>query len=152
MQLFLWIFSLVVVLLAAAIDIRSRRIPNWLSLPAVAAGLIANTANDGWAGLSRSFGGIALAILLVGSLCAIRTMGMGDLKLCAAVGALVGASALLFALVVTAMAGGLIAGMAVLMGQSRGPHTFRSVTDPEAQTIPYAPAIAIGVVVSFFAN
>ena len=61
-------------------------IPNWLVLPFLAAGVIANTASCGMKGLGQSMGAIALAIAVTGVLCWLRGMGMGDLKLCAAVG------------------------------------------------------------------
>src|SRR4051812_37143853 len=95
--------------LAAAIDVRTRRIPNWLTMPFLIAGVVMNTILAGWTGLSRSLEGIALALLALGVLCILRTMGFGDLKLCAAAGAWIGPATLLFALVITAMAGGVLA-------------------------------------------
>jgi prepilin peptidase CpaA len=123
-----------------------------------------NVGLSGWTGLGQSLGGIALAIAIVGGLCWLRTMGFGDLKLCAAAGAWIGPSSLLFALAITAMVGGILAiiyavwkgklGLALerTVNLSRRPHANRiDVSHPEALTIPYAPAIAAGVVFSFFA-
>ncbi len=149
---------------AAAIDVRTRRIPNWLTLPSLAAGVVVNTVASGWLGLAQSVEGIVLAVGMVGVLCWIRAMGLGDLKLCAAVGAWLGPASLVFALVVTAMAGGILAiGYAIWrgnLGVVLGRTANISLPDPakgfnayhaDGLTIPYAPAIATGVLVAFFA-
>ncbi|SRR5260370_41529345 len=171
MNVNLWIPALAVAGVAAATDIVWRRIPNWLSLPALVAGVIASAAVDGVSGLERSLGGFVLAVLIVGILCWLRSMGMGDLKLFAAVGAWIGPDALMFAFVITGMAGGIMA-VAYALWKGRLSATLDeaallltpaglqrprngkayTVTDRRALTIPYAPAIAIGVVISFFAN
>ena len=85
-----WWPVLTLLAMAAVVDIHSRRISNWLVLPFLAAGVIANTASYGRKGLGQSMGGIALAVAVTGVLCWLRGMGMGDLKLCAAVGAWIG--------------------------------------------------------------
>ena len=54
-------------------------------------------------------GGIALATAVTGVLWWLRGMGMGDLKLCASVGARIGPGQLGIALVATGMAGGVLA-------------------------------------------
>ena len=53
------IFALLAI--ATVVDIHGRRIPNWLVLPFLAAGVIVNTASYGVKGLGQSMGGIALA-------------------------------------------------------------------------------------------
>jgi len=78
-------------------------------LPFLAAGVIVNTASYGVRGLGRSMGGIALAVAITGVLCWLRGMGMGDLKLCAAVGGWIGPGQLGIALVATGLAGGVLA-------------------------------------------
>jgi len=85
-----WWPILALLVMATAVDIRSRRIPNWLVLPFLAAGVVVNTASHGVKGLGQSLGGIALAVAVTGVLCWLRGMGMGDLKLCAAVGGWIG--------------------------------------------------------------
>jgi prepilin peptidase CpaA len=95
-------------------------------------------------------------------------MGMGDLKLCAAVGAWIGPGQLVIALVMTglvgavmailyAIAGGFLsesiagAGRIVLGMSKRGPREHHTLTlkNPNARRMPYAPAIAIGTLLSF---
>jgi prepilin peptidase CpaA len=170
-NLILWVPVLVMVVVAVATDLRSRRIPNWLTLPCLVGGVIVNCSIAGFAGLGRSLGGLTLAVLILGGLCWFNTLGMGDLKLCAAAGAWIGPSALMFALLITAMAGGLIAvayacwarklgsvldaTASVLMQAPfprEGHRASRGISHRDAFTIPYAPAIAIGVVFSFLAN
>lgn len=150
--------------MATAIDLRTRRIPNWLTLPSLAAGVVVNTVATGWSGFLQSAEGIALAVAMIAVLCWIRAMGLGDLKLCAAVGAWIGPASLVFALVIAAMAGGILAvGYATWrgnLGEVLGRTANLSLPDPskgfndhhaEGFTIPYAPAIATGVIFAFFA-
>src|SRR5437016_4943446 len=100
------IFALILV--ATVTDIKSRRIPNWLVLPFLTAGIAVSTSLHGLRGLGQSAAGIGLAVLVTGILVWLRGMGMGDLKLCAAVGAWVGPDQLGFALVMTFIAGAVI--------------------------------------------
>ena len=101
-----WWPTVVVLLIAVAIDIRSRRIPNWLSLPFLVAGMAVSGFRGGLAGFERSIAGIGLAVVVTGILCYLRGMGMGDLKLMAGVGAWIGPGQLVLALVATGIAGG----------------------------------------------
>jgi prepilin peptidase CpaA len=157
--------------IATVEDIRSRRIPNWLVLPFLAAGAAVNTSSHGLNGLGQSIGGIALAAAVTGVLCRLRGMGMGDLKLCTAVGAWIGPEQLGTALVVTGLAGGLLALVwATCRGSLREsldgssdllagfwtkgvrPHPRLTLDSHSARAIPYAPAIAIGTIFSFFST
>ena len=108
---------------------------------------------------------------MTGVLFAMRGMGMGDVKLCAAVGAWIGPSQLMVALVVMGMAGAVMALAWALAGgfvgelfggtadllvsvTKRGlaPHPEINLDNPAARKMPYAPAIAAGVLISFFAR
>jgi len=82
----------VVALLAGYYDIRFRRIPNWLTLPTVLVGLALNAllANPFWDGLKDAGLAILLALALNFPLYLLRALGAGDVKLLAAIGALVG--------------------------------------------------------------
>jgi prepilin peptidase CpaA len=125
----------------------------------------------GWAGLRQSLAGMALGVLVFGGLCALGGMGMGDVKLVAAIGAWIGSAQLLIALVLTAMAGGVMAicwaaaggfvgelfrgtGDLLLGFGKRGlrPHPELVLGNPLTRKMPYAPAIAIGTIFSFFAR
>ncbi len=148
-----WWPVLMLVVVATVTDLRSRRIPNWLTLPFVACGLVLGGVVGGMAGLARSTGGVGLAVLLLAPFCLLRGMGWGDLKLCAAVGAWIGPGQLGLALVATAIVGGLAA-VAILLWRGTGYKLPSRLTldDPKALKLPYAPAIAIGTLFSFLAR
>src|SRR5207245_4665172 len=101
-------------------DLRSRRIPNWLVLPFLLSGIAVSGWLHGWHGIGQSLAGLGLGALLFGILCWMGGMGMGDVKLCAAIGAWIGPSQLLFVLVITGIAGGIIAVAYALRRKSLG--------------------------------
>ncbi|NND98339.1 MAG: prepilin peptidase [Pirellulaceae bacterium] len=82
--------ALVLCMLAGITDIRSLRIYNWLTVPALLSGMIFQFAMHGAAGLTDSLAGvlISFAVLLVPFM--IGAMGAGDVKLMSALGAWVG--------------------------------------------------------------
>ena len=94
---------------------------------------------------------------------------MGDVKLCAALGAWVGPHQLAFALAFMGLVGGVMAFAWALFGGflneslagagdlivgfgKRGlrPHPSLVLANPVTRKMPYAPAIAIGAILSFF--
>ncbi|QOY91054.1 A24 family peptidase [Paludibaculum fermentans] len=115
-----------VVLIAAACDIRSRNIPNWLSLGGVLIGLALHPYLAGWTGLKFSAGGLGLAVLMFVPLFVLRWLGGGDVKLMAAVGALAGAGNLFIIFIMDAILGGAVALIAVLF-KRRGARTLRNI-------------------------
>jgi prepilin peptidase CpaA len=163
--------TIILVLISAATDLRSRRIPNRLVAPFLAAGMIVSCLSGGLHGLTQSLAGIAIAVFGLGVFVWLGGLGMGDLKLCAAVGAWIGPSQLVFALVVTGLAGGvmaliwtarrhvtkealqstgdLITGM---LGRKPGRPPRPTLRQAGARSLPYAPAIAFGTIFSFFAS
>lgn len=90
-------------------DIRYRRIPNKLVLITLIGGIAVNTVAGGWQGLLASLGGMGLAFGLMFFLHAFGTMGAGDVKLFAAIGAVLGISLVLPTLLVVAVTGGVFA-------------------------------------------
>jgi len=167
-----WWTTLLAVTVASGIDLYCRRIPNWLVLPFLLSGVAAQSVAGGLKGASISFGGIALAIVLFGVPCWLGAMGMGDLKLAAAVGAWIGPGQFAFAFVVMGIAGGMMAlGYALWRGsfgrsldhtaellqsiaklERRPAADVRRLRCSPNRSIPYAPAIAIGALFSFFAR
>jgi prepilin peptidase CpaA len=114
---------------------------------------------------------MALGAVLFGVLCWMGGMGMGDVKLCAAIGAWIGPAQLGTALVITGIAGGIMALCWAMAGgflgdlfkstgdlifglKDRGlrPHPELVLNNPLTRKMPYAPAIAIGTLVSFFSR
>src|ERR1700760_2547910 len=112
-----WWPTCFVLAVATFTDLHSRRIPNWLVLPFLVAGLGVSSWLNGWHGAAQSATGFALGTLIFGFLFWMGGMGMGDVKLCAAIGAWVGPSQLMIALVVTGLVGGV---MAVCWAACRG--------------------------------
>jgi prepilin peptidase CpaA len=106
------------VLGAAVYDVRYRRIPNWLSVGGVLIGLALNTfLYQGWPGLRFALIGLAAAFGVYFLLYALRAMGAGDVKLMAAVGAIVGWQNWFGTFLVTAVVGGV---MALILVATRG--------------------------------
>ena len=170
MQTIAWWPIVVVVVIASITDLRSRRIPNWLVFPFILAGIVASTVVGGWSGLGHSILGVLTAAGLMGLLYVLGGMGMGDVKLCAGVGAWVGPHQLVSALMFMGLAGGVMvfgwalcrgflkelltgAGDLIFSFGKRGlqPHPTLVLSNPAARRMPYAPAIALGAILSFFA-
>jgi prepilin peptidase CpaA len=168
-----WWPTVLVLAVSTFTDLRSRRIPNWLVLPFLVAGIAVSFGPKTWhvIGVVQSLEGMGLGLLLFGILAWMGGMGMGDVKLCAAIGAWVGPKQLFVALVITGIAGGVMAVLWALMGgflgelfagtgdllfgwKKRGMKTDPEMTlaNPRARKMPYAPAIAIGTLMSFFAG
>lgn len=102
---------------AALTDLRSGKIYNWLTLPAILAGFVWNLLHSGGAGALLSLGGIAAGFALLIWIYALGFMGAGDVKLLMAFGAFGGA---LYALKVFLLALVLGGAMAALQLASRG--------------------------------
>lgn len=106
---------LALVLAAAVYDVRYRRIPNWLTVAGVVAGLTLNTfLYQGWPGLRLSLMGLGTGFGVYFVLYVMRFMGAGDVKLMAAIGAMVGWADWFGIFLVTAILGGVAALVLVL--------------------------------------
>ena len=86
------IATLILVSTAAVWDFRQNRIPNWLTLSAIPAGILWNTWVGGFSGLQMSLGGFAVGFGILFILFATGGGGGGDVKLMGALGAWVGVS------------------------------------------------------------
>ena len=86
----LWSVAALVALIAGVTDWRSRRIPNWLTVPGAALGLTLHFVYFGWAGAKSSLEGLGLAMLILFPFVALRAFGYGDWKLVGASGAILG--------------------------------------------------------------
>jgi prepilin peptidase CpaA len=94
---------------ATITDLKSRRIPNWLTASTALAGLAYHVLLFGLQGLGFSFGGIFLGIALLLIFYILGGMGAGDVKLLGAAGAWLGPAGVFQAFVFTAALGGLYA-------------------------------------------
>src|SRR5580704_14681428 len=122
----LQIALLLLVAIAAVYDIRFRRIPNWLVLTGLLAGVVLNTLLLEWSGVRASLLGISLAFLIYFPLYLLRGMGAGDVKLMAAVGAIAGPLNWLGIMVLTALFGG-VAAIVLVTAKGRVHKTFENI-------------------------
>jgi prepilin peptidase CpaA len=147
-------------------DIRYRRIPNKLVLAILLVGLTVNTIFGGSQGLLLSLGGFGLAFALMFFFHAFGTMGAGDVKLFAAIGAVNGLSLVLPTLLVVALTGGILAICKMIYsGRARTTmfgvmHFFYGLLPGQqvpridipadrSYTLPYAVPICFGSLLSF---
>jgi prepilin peptidase CpaA len=141
-----WI-AILVGLAASIDDLARRHIANWIPAAALAGGFGWQIGQGGWQGALAALGGtiVGFAVFLVFYL--LGGMGGGDVKLMAGFGALLGAGRLLEAALWTAGVGGILAVGAIAwkaLRRSLGAKAVDTAGEGEA-SIPYAPAIALGV-------
>ena len=160
--------SLICASVGAVCDVRTRKIPNRLTGPAILIGLALHLVLGGWHSMNTA----ALAGLIGGAVFVVfhiaGGMGAGDVKLMAAVTCLAGLDHVAEILIATALMGGVFA---VVLALSRGrlkatlanigilavhhgtsgltPHSDINVNNPETLRLPYGIAIAAGAAVSF---
>jgi prepilin peptidase CpaA len=101
--------SLTVAALACATDLRSARIPNWLTLSAVAAGLAYHAFAPTSAGASAAGLGLLAGVLVFFPFFALGALGAGDVKLMAAIGSWLGWLPVVYVALYGAIAGGVLA-------------------------------------------
>ena len=101
----------VVLVVAAAVvwDLKSRRVPNALTLGGAAAAIVVAGFTQGWPGVLRSGAGWVTGAALFFPLFALGGMGAGDVKLLAALGTWTGAAQVLWVALFAAIAGGVLA-------------------------------------------
>ncbi len=98
-----------VLIIGAIIDLCTQKIPNFLTFPAMVAGLVYHTVTSGWHGMIFSFSGLMVgtAIFLIPYM--MGGMGAGDAKLMGAVGSIIGLKGIFYASLLTAITGGIYA-------------------------------------------
>lgn len=145
-------------------DLRSRRIPNWLTVPSAAIGIVASTVLSGWSGLRMSLLGLGLGLALLLPFVLLKSLGAGDWKLAGALGTFAGPEVLIDLLLGSVFVAGVMAvGLVIYKGRTRQTirnigHilvslvTFRlpgervSLDNPEALKVPYGVALAFTVI------
>ena len=146
----------------AAIDLRTRRVPNPLTMGLAATGVLFAAFGFGPISLGASLAGLALglAVMLPGHL--IGATGAGDVKLFAAAGAFIGPGHIIGAFLYTALAGGGIAiivsllrrrlrqtvGSTALLIATVGANAPAIESPVEDNRFAYAPAIAVGTMLA----
>ena len=156
---------------AGLIDWRSRRIPNWLTVPALLAGVLANLLASGIPGGLRSLEGAGAVMIVLLPVVFMRGLGSGDWKLMGALGAWLGPTRILLVLLVTIFVSGLLALVQVIRRKKfletlrnmwevlRGvfvfglqPHPQINLDNPAALSLPFGVAAALATVGCFFAR
>lgn len=107
-------FVCFVLIVAAYIDGKELKVPNWITFPMVLAGIVYSTWVGGWAGLGASLLGMVVGLLCLLPLYSVGGMGAGDVKLMAGVGAWVGAKITFYAFCVSTVVGAVMAVIMVL--------------------------------------
>ena len=148
--------------LAAAIDLRTRRVPNPLTatLAVLGVGFAVTGISNLTVGASLAGLVLGLALMLPGHL--FGGTGGGDVKLFAAAGAIIGPMPIVMAFLYTALAGGVLA-LVVALRRNRLQHTLgatarlistaaanaNAIASPlENNRFAYAPAIAVGTLIA----
>ena len=158
-----WILAVFLAAWAGVMDWRYRRIPNWLTVPGLVAGISVNTAASGWSGAKVSLLGAGLGLLILLPFVLIKALGAGDWKLIGAIGACLGPSRLVSVLVGSMLVAGVMAlALIVYKGrlrQSLGnmgrmlrafvtlhlPGAEVSLDNPDSVKIPFGVAVAFTV-------
>ncbi|MBU8932636.1 MAG: prepilin peptidase [candidate division Zixibacteria bacterium] len=128
--------AIIVAALAVYTDLRWRKIPNNLTVPAVAAGIILNILSGGWNGLLFSLTGLVIGIVVFIVPFALRGMGGGDVKLMGALGALLGGYAIVSIAIYTAILGGVLAIVVAVYNHQMG-SSLRKVMMLLAKLVPF---------------
>jgi len=145
-------------------DLRSRRIPNWLTVSGFALGVAAHVFLEGWVGLKTSLLGTLVGLGLLLPFVLLRSLGAGDWKLAGALGAFTGPGLLIDLLIGSIFVAGLMAAILVIykgrvrqtvrnighilisLVTFRLPETRVSLDNPDALKVPYGVALASTVI------
>lgn len=157
---------LALVVSAAVVDVRLKKIPNWLTYPAILIGVVANTwagwsdAAGRWSGLAASLAGFAVGFVPLLLAWLAGGIGGGDAKLMGAIGAIGGWKLAISALVYGFAVAALMA-VIVMIRKRVTRRTLRRVwhtvvllvtpgarpadpTSKDSPTIPFAVALCVG--------
>jgi Flp pilus assembly protein protease CpaA len=164
----MWALALAFTLSAAWLDWHTRRIPNWLTVSGIVAGLVLNSIAGGRYGAVRSLEGAGLALGLMLPPVLLEGMGAGDWKLMGAVGAIMGWHPLFFVLLMSVLTSGLMAAFQMIVSRrvkrtmlnvlrlAAGIATFGarldptiSIDNPTLLKVPFGVATGAAVVLTF---
>lgn len=121
-----WIPAVLTATIAGILDWRYRRIPNWLTVSGLVAGIGVNAVLFGWAGIKSSLLGAVLGLALLLPFALLRSLGAGDWKLAGALGACLGPQQLVTVLMGTILVAGVMA-LAVVIWKRRLLETLRNI-------------------------
>lgn len=109
--------AVVIGLIACVTDIRSRRVPNLLTAPAILLGVLGHAVLPSGQGGTAALLGCVVGLTMFFPIFALGGLGAGDVKLMAALGTWIGWSAIAWTALYGAVAGGVLA---VIVSLSQG--------------------------------
>jgi prepilin peptidase CpaA len=135
---------------ATVVDLRTRRIPNLLTISAAAVGLLLNLSRGGGTGALACGAGLLTGFAAFLPFYLAGGLGAGDVKAMAAIGAFLGPKGALMAAAWTLGVGGLGALLVLGAMRWRAAHSGRrwQLRDARRQQFPYGLAIAFGSALS----
>jgi len=113
-----FITVVLVVLVAMYSDFRWRKIPNCLTLPAIALGFFLNFLGNSWNGLIFAFFGLLVGMGLLMLPYLLGGMGGGDVKFMGALGAILGSYSVINVFLYATLVGGAIAVVVAIANKS----------------------------------
>lgn len=134
---------------AALLDLRTRRIPNWLNAAAIVLAVVIGVFESGGRGLAASGAGLATGALIFLPFYLAGGFGAGDVKAMGAIGAFLGPRGALVTAAWILVVGGLCA--VVVLAARRWRASSRDRDRPAAaggEAFPYGVAIALGTALS----
>jgi len=155
---------MVLAAVAGYTDLRSRRIPNWLTVPGLIVGIAMNAILLGWGGVKLSIEGAGLGLLLLLPFVALNSLGAGDWKFVGALGAFSGPRLLIDLLFTSVFMAGAMALVLVIykrrvwqtirnighilasLATFRLPGQHVTLDNPDALKIPKGVAFAFSVI------
>jgi prepilin peptidase CpaA len=162
-----WSGAFTLAIVATWLDLRTHRIPNWLTFSAAGLGLFVATTTFGVSGAFASVAGLFVALLLFFPVFVLRGLRAGEVKLMGALGAWLGLSMVLGVAFYTTLTGGVL-GLLVIGRHRYGRQTLRNlerllrhwrfgtldtVTLEEASMrprLPYAVLTVVGLALAFW--
>jgi prepilin peptidase CpaA len=159
-----WMLAVLPAVIAGYTDWRSRRIPNWLTVPGALLGLALSSVAGGWTGAKSSLLGLGLGLAGLLPFVLVKALGAGDWKLVGMLGAFLGPQRLIAVLFWSILVAGAMA-VVLIVWKRRVLQTLRNMgrmlaaflsfhlpgrdltlENPGALKVPFGVAVAFAVI------
>lgn len=138
---------------AAIWDVRTNRLPNWMTVPAAALGFVfhmisgalqgSSVLDGGWHGLLHALLGFAAGFFPLLLVWLVGAAGAGDVKLLGAVGAWLGPRLTLYTYVLSMVVALLVSVAVLLVRVWRSPGTSGASNKSDWRRVPYGVPVAL---------